>query len=307
MSRPSAPSSASPAGTPPPVPGTAPLDWAQAAGTVEPVLRSIALHSHRRRQRRFALGGAMLAVGMLAGLVWQSAGPSRSAVAVVAPMAVVHRPARQVLPDGSVVELRGDAAITIDFRGARRHVVLQRGEGHFQVTKDPARPFVVEAAGVDVRAVGTAFAVEVGDRAVDVIVTEGRVAVAEVAAPDAPPREATLVDAGQRLVVGATVPSPHTAVQPTNASETRQRLAWRVPRLEFNGAPLSEVVALFNRHAAVGEPVRLVLGDPSLGKLPLSGVLRADNVPVLLSILASSYGLSAERREGGEIVLRRPE
>jgi transmembrane sensor len=85
-------------------------------------------------------------------------------------------------------------------------------------------------------------------------------------------------------------------------------LAWRVPRLEFNATPIAEVVAMFNRHAAPqgAEPAaRLTLADPALATLPLSGVLRADNITVLLQIMESSYGIQAERRPTGEIVLRK--
>jgi transmembrane sensor len=58
-----------------------------------------------------------------------------------------------------------------------RRVILQRGEAHFEVTKNPQRPFLVTAAGIDIRAVGTAFGVQLGTTAVEVLVTEGRVSV----------------------------------------------------------------------------------------------------------------------------------
>jgi ferric-dicitrate binding protein FerR (iron transport regulator) len=81
--------------------------------------------------------------------------------------------------------------------------------------------------------VGTAFAVEIGEEAVDVLVIEGRVAVADAVAqnsPDAPTPDATLVDAGQRLVVDSAGQAPRTEAQPASESETTRRLAWRVPR-----------------------------------------------------------------------------
>jgi transmembrane sensor len=56
-------------------------------------------------------------------------------------------------------------------------VVLERGEAHFQVAKNPARPFVVVARGVEIRAVGTAFSVGLESTRVEVLVTEGQVAV----------------------------------------------------------------------------------------------------------------------------------
>ncbi|MGH7956064.1 MAG: iron-containing alcohol dehydrogenase, partial [Opitutaceae bacterium] len=77
---------------------------------------------------------------------------------------------------GSVVELNVDADILVDFSPVRRAVRLVRGEAHFTVATDAARPFVVSAGGVEVRAVGTGFAVHFAPQEIAVLVTEGQVA-----------------------------------------------------------------------------------------------------------------------------------
>ena len=61
------------------------------------------------------------------------------------------------LPDGSIVELNTSSTAAIAFSPAERRVRLTQGEGHFSVAKDAGRPFVVEARGLAVRAVGTMF------------------------------------------------------------------------------------------------------------------------------------------------------
>lgn len=280
-----------------------PLDWAQAAGTAEPVLRAIEGQVRLRRRRRLLAGGATVVLLLAAGLARRPAPAPAADLRGPVTTAVVLLPSRQTLPDGSIVELRPGSAITVEFSAEVRHVTLQRGEAHFQVTPDAARPFVVAAAGVGVRAVGTAFSVQLGARAIDVLVTEGRVAVAEAAAP-AP---LAVVDAGHRVIVD--VASPGTSAPQASAvseHEMAERLAWRVPRLEFNATPLAGVVAVFNRHATGDKPVHLALADPALGTLPLSGVIRADNVGVLLNILDTSYGVKARRGDRGELVLHRP-
>jgi transmembrane sensor len=83
------------------------------------------------------------------------------------------------------------------------------------------------------------------------------------------------------------------------AAELAERLAWRVPRLEFSQTPLAEALELFNRHSRV----RLVLGDADLGNLHLSGIVRADNTAALLQLLKSDFGLRSEPRGENEIVL----
>jgi len=85
---------------------------------------------------------------------------------------------RRVFEDGSVAELNRGAEIEVHFTATERRIALRRGEALFTVTKDPQRPFVVRAHGVDVRAIGTAFNVRVQPSGVEVLVTHGTVQVA---------------------------------------------------------------------------------------------------------------------------------
>jgi transmembrane sensor len=227
---------------------------------------------------------------------------------------MVSLPESRILPDGSRLELKEGARIAVDYSATTRLVTLLEGAAHFQVEKDAARPFVVTAQRVAVRAVGTAFLVESGSSRVEIIVTEGQVAVnspqwsvqeaypSRLDANAEPDPSSVLVPAGNRVSVqpaDATAPAP--AVQPMSVADIQERLAWRVPRLDLNFTPLADVVALFNAHGRVA----LMFEDPEMGKLKLSGILRADNVPVLLQILDTSYGVKSERRAGGDIILTR--
>src|SRR5204863_5888557 len=92
-------------------------------------------------------------------------------------------------PDGSVVELNRGAVVSAHFTASERRMRLVSGEANFKVAKDPQRPFVVEARGVAVRAVGTAFNVRIDAVSVEVLVTEG---VVNVAQPPAPPDQAAI-------------------------------------------------------------------------------------------------------------------
>ena len=66
---------------------------------------------------------------------------------------------------------------------------------------------------------------------------------------------------------------PASQVTTVSATEMDEHLAWRVPRLEFAGTPLAQALPMFNQYGGV----RLTLADPALGRLQLSGVLRADD------------------------------
>jgi transmembrane sensor len=280
------------------------LDWPRCAGKTEDVLRVIERNRRRARRRiRLSLGGlaALLLIGLSCWVGSAALRPTASAPILVS------RPAQRVLPDGSVVELKEGAIIGVDYGGSLRRVVLQSGEAHFQVTKNSLRTFVVAAGAVEVRAVGTAFSVQLDREAVKVLVTSGRVSVdrtssgADPAA--APPPVLALVEAGNRVVVDlapGAEPAEKPKVQPVSAVEAEELLAWRVPSLEFSGTALAEVVPMLNRYGRE----RLVLADPALGRLRVSGIMRADNTEVMLRFLGANFRIVAERRGEREIVLR---
>ncbi len=65
------------------------------------------------------------------------------------------------LPDGSSVWLNGNSRLTLSeqFNGALRSVKLE-GEGFFDVTRNPERPFIVEIGKRRIEVLGTAFDVK---------------------------------------------------------------------------------------------------------------------------------------------------
>lgn len=208
---------------------------------------------------------------------------------------------RVTLPDQSVAELNANTEIREQFTPAERHLVLVRGEATFQVAKNPARPFVVEASGVRICAVGTAFNVRLQAAQVDVLVTEGRVRI------EAPTVDAALptVGRGERLVVptNASVSSPSRAlaVVPVPTERISEELSWREPRLVFLETPLAEVVREFNAR----NHVQIELADPELATLPVGGSFRADNVEAFVRLLVSSGQIQVETVEGDRLRLRR--
>jgi transmembrane sensor len=291
------------------------LDWARESGEADRVIADLesVLRQRRRRRMGIAAGGLML-IAVAAILQPLRREDARSApVETVAAQTVVTRPETRILPDGTVVELNVGAEINVDFSGAWRRVALRKGEAHFQVAKNPQRPFVVEVENVEVRAVGTAFSVELGPKEIEVLVTEGQVAVERPDLVAMAPRGAgavadaalTTFGAGNRIVVEFTPSGPAAParqVTTVSTAEIGELLAWRVPRLEFAGTPLAQALPMFNQHGRV----KLSLADPALGRLQLSGVLRADDTESLLRLLDGEFGVTAESRDGELVLRRRP-
>ncbi len=277
------------------------LDWPRHSGMIERLLPVIESRVRRRRQRRIGAVAAGLALLLIAAFVWPGRPvplANQPAMASAGPLVL---PLTQVLSDGSVVQLREGAEIAVAFEDGYRRVILKRGDAHFQVTKNPRRPFIVVAAGLEVRAVGTAFGVQLGQQAVEVLVTEGRVAVEQGAATASEAAELLVVlDAGTHVMIGTT-PDPENkpAVTALTSEQIDERMAWRVPRLDLSGTPLDVVIALFNQYGHAN----FVLVDPALGRLRLSGVMRVDHPELLVRVVERDLGIRAERRDSGETVL----
>ncbi len=269
------------------------FDEPRLLGQADDLVRELAARQNRRRWR-VVYGG--LAAGLAA------------AAAVVILLVAQPRPIEevflkgkhQVLEDGSRVELNDGAEIAVRYSATRRDVRLLRGEALFTVAKNPERPFVVTTGRIEARAVGTAFALQLAETEVDLLVTEGRVAVRWLG--EGPGSEPVLVSAGDRLLMPhdrSAAPRLRTVAQ--NPEQIEQRLAWRGLRLELSATTLSEIIALLNAQSHV----QLVLDDPALGAMRLSGIFRADNAEGFVRLLEANYGVEAERRGPTEIILRR--
>lgn len=274
--------------------------WQPADGTEpNPDLLAPAPAARRRgplARGRLALAGVgLLAAASLAFLLWPgepgSAGHAPEKPVPVAGVRVIPRPEPQALTDGSVAQVNHGGNLEVAFGETERRVRLREGEVHFTVAKDAARPFVVEAGGVRVRAIGTAFSVRWDRDQVDVLVTEGRVQVESDAGAPVP------VASGERARVGVDQRPVVVAEEP----ETIEReLAWRAVRLEFEGLPLAAVVAEFN----LRNTLQFAIGDTAAGRVKVAGTFQADKPEAFARLLEAGFGIAVERRSGAPWVLR---
>lgn len=259
----------------------------------------------RRRDSSWALWLAAAAAVAMGAFVWQAKWGSPVPTAV-AKATVVELPpplVQRTLPDGSVVGLNRGAEINVEYTATERRVALVRGEASFTVAKNPDVPFIVSAGGVRVRAVGTAFNVRFDPVAVEIVVSEGRVAVNQDVGPslaDVPPAP-VLLEARQRTSVLLTTAAPTLEVATLSPEQLDARLAWQPRLLDFDDAPLSEIVRSFNRH----NPVRLVIADQSIAALRLNASIRSDNLEGFVRLLESDFGIRMEKHGDDEIALRR--
>ena len=204
------------------------------------------------------------------------------------------------LPDGSSIQLNTDSQVQVLYSDHARRVRLLRGEALFSVTPDPVRAFEVYAANSVIRAVGTAFAVQLAASQVDITVTKGVVELAEGANAEAGASSASsekhpLSQSLARLEVGETTTlgngGRHVEVHRLAEPELQRRLSWREGYLVFSGQTLSEVIEQMNRYS----PVALEISEPQLASVPIGGRFRIGDLDAILDVLRDNFGIQSHR------------
>lgn len=198
------------------------------------------------------------------------------------------------LPDGTRMTLNTATSAKVRFSAAERWVDLQDGEALFDVTKDPARPFIVSAGAALVRVVGTSFTLRrINGAPVELLVREGTVELKRAGSNDA----ARLVSANMRVVGAGTGLDQPSEI---DDDELQRELAWREGLLSFEDQTLEDIARQFERY----NHVRIIFADPGIAQQTITGVFAA-NEPVAFANAASlSLGLKLEASSEA-IMLRR--
>lgn len=203
---------------------------------------------------------------------------------------------RIALEDGSTVVLNGGSTIQVRYEKDERHIILRGGEASFSVAHNKARPFIVTADGVSVRAVGTEFAVSMAQPDdVAVTVAEGVVKIDDKAHSGAPQQQ--YLARNQQLVSTPT----GTRRATLDASEVGRQLAWRSGMLVFRGQMLATAAAEVNRYAAI--PV--VINDPTLGRAEFMGVFHVGDSRAFAEAAATAFNGEVSEVDGKYVLARR--
>lgn len=236
----------------------------------------------------FRLAAAVLVVVGLA-FAWQqlrSPGPPISHATAAGERLEV------ALPDGSVAVLAPNSTLTLpaDF-GADRTLSLE-GEAWFDVVHDAAVPFVVHAAGFEVRDIGTVFTVD-ARRAATVVVTvvEGEVLVHHRSGEMA---DASLTPGQVGRFTGAAFGREGRAVVAEN-QPVAELTAWRTGTLVLADAPVAEALARLTAWYGVA----FTLSDSAAGGQIITATLPLDAIDEAAEVIALLLGATAERDSSG--------
>lgn len=251
-----------------------------------------------RRYLRYGLAAGVTLAALASAWIAYRDVPARSGEVSVFETAVAeHRDVR--LSDGSRIELAARTAVTTSLNVQARTVVLNNGEAHFDVARDPRRPFQVIAGGGTITAIGTAFNVRRrDDDHVVVTVTDGAVRIAPLNARDGFGRvsEVKQLRKGEQVIYDA-----EGRFEETSRLDGQLAPSWRDGRLEYRRESLRNVLSDVNRYSSR----QIVLGDSMAGDLPFTGTVFERDIDEWIAVLHRTYPqLEITGMESEKILIR---
>ncbi len=234
-------------------------------------------HAHIVRMWRRA--AAIVVVCVLTGMAWmylQHRAFFKPEMVVA--MASAENDTTVTLPDGTKVWLNKLASIQYpkDFEGEERKVLLD-GEGYFEVTKNPHKPFIVESDVMSVRVLGTIFnfKVEKAKQRAVVSLLQGEVRVA------GNHNEGMMVlSPGQKACVDA-----KTGKMTLSEADVYQDALWHEYKTMFNNETIRGIARMLERIYQVQ-----VVVDPAIDRSSTySGVIKEkETIDSVLDLLQNT-------------------
>lgn len=184
------------------------------------------------------------------------------------------------LSDGSEILLNTQSAVSVDYADNQRQITLHQGEAYFVVAADAQRPFNVRTPAGQVRALGTAFnmnlqektsAVTVYQHAVKITTENGKIL--------------------EQLPEGKQVEFAANAINPVQNANLQRLKAWRDRRMVFQDKPLVAVIAELNRY----RPGKIMITSAAIKKLPVTGVFDTDDTNIALRTIEQSLPIQVTK------------
>lgn len=198
------------------------------------------------------------------------------------------------LADGSHVWLNAGSTLTypVAFIGKERKVSIT-GEAYFEVTRDAAKPFIVDRGEMSIQVLGTHFNVNAYEDEADIRVTllEGSVKVSGIRHT-----VSSIIKPGEQAIFSQTKDGEHIKV--TEDVNVEEVVAWTNGMFHFGGVPVAYIMRQIQRWYDVDVEYR---GD--ISSVYLSGIIsRKKNLSDLLRALEAT-GKIIFKLEGRKVIV----
>ena len=184
------------------------------------------------------------------------------------------------LPDGSKIWLNAGSSISfpLRFTGKRRQVKLI-GQAYFDVKKD-RKPFVVEANGLTIEVLGTAFDVSAyHHEKASVTLVNGKVSIGTKSG------NKTVLDPGQQAVI-----DDQSGKIRKREVDTGLFVSWKDNILVFNNEPLDEVALKLERWYNLD----ISIEDESIRKINVTGTFRYESINEILQLMEITNSIQSD-------------
>ncbi len=218
--------------------------------------------------------------------VWIFLRPDRTSLDTTTVYTADQESLNKRLSDGSTVYLNRSSKLTVigDLSSGVQRKVKLEGEAFFEINKDPSRPFIIEVDGMNVQVLGTSFHVRSNDAGMEVVVREGKVAVAHLDGSD----RIELTD-HQRFVLDRS-----TGKVVVDRDPTENAWSWQTGILQFQATPLNEVLRTIERHYHI----RINLANPANESCRFTSRFQQADASTVLQSIAGAF--SMEVRTSGQ-------
>jgi len=207
----------------------------------------------------------------------------------------------QVLSDGSHVWLMPGARITYNrqFTGNTRAVGLT-GESFFEVTKNPAKPFIITSGNLITKVWGTSFRIrDSGSLSyADVTVVTGKVSV-RLAHPEAIGQQhksdEVMIYPNQQV----TYLKKQQSFTPKPKADMQSLAIWKKPTMAFDNKPLKEVIPVLDKTFGL----TIVAANDKISNYLLSADFTGMNFPQIMEIMHKALYVNYEIK-GLQVILK---
>ncbi|MCW0484220.1 FecR family protein [Gaoshiqia sediminis] len=188
------------------------------------------------------------------------------------------------LADGTKVWLNAGSRLTYsDAYNEKSRRVSLSGEGYFEVAKNRRMPFYVEADGVEIKAIGTAFNVKAypDEDLVETTLVEGKVAVSQG-------RKEYVLDPKQQISLYRNHDAGNISDEILKNINTNLHTSWRGKRWIFAGESMGDFARKLERRY----DVHITISDSRLADYKLTGSIEQQTLDQLLNALRLTVPLS---------------
>lgn len=194
------------------------------------------------------------------------------------------------LGGGTTVTLNTDTRIKVYEDDGERRVRVMRGEVLIEAAGATAKT-IVDVGQKHLEASGATFVVrKLEDQAAEVLVQEGHVVLAEQANTySLPPNTSTSLPEGKEWQLTA-----------LSFGQMGRELAWREGKIALQGETLAAAIAVYARYS----DTPIVIADPELAKLQVTGLFAVNNPLGFSRAVADVFNAEVHQADGQIVIAR---